>query len=729
MAGQFPRFDRQTQLQTGVSAAAAGAPGEALAAELDRFTERRNAELDQRADEEGFAAGQLAGEKGDLGPDHPNTIAGRAFQRGAVLAHQAAVQNDIRDSVGKYAIESPDDPDAFDAKVAGLTKGMLEKADPRMHSFIRERLADYAGRTKLSVLEAQQQKLRSEATGDLELGAKGLFDDASTAAFEGDTTYTEARRQEITKLLEQGVAGGLMAPAKAKELLQGFEREITSQEVIGNFDRLLRKNGSDAGTEAIRRWQAQKPSELGLTADDHEAVTRQLVAQKNRFDSLAADEKAKKNAMVSAESLLRSNRVRDVTGSLATGFAPDKQTIDQLNKDIAWLRTTGVQNPTDAVQAELLAKDYNIAAAIQPQVQAFRRMTTTQREAELTKLRAALTRDGATPEQGALWKALDATNTEVTAAVQKDARGYLAGEGLIPQTPLDFSSGEALTKSIGERAAGAEVGEQLVGEPISRLTAAETDQFSTLYRQAEIEERVGLLGIITEGGGDQAEATLKQLDSQGYKDMALLGNMVRQGQGTLARDVMLGAKIRGSEKQITPKRTDYQADLDSTVGSALVDWPEQRATYLEAALSKYAELKSRSGDASDTYEPKLFAQALEQVMPTADFNGRKVLIPPQATPKSFDSWTRGLTDSDFVTVAGRPAEGMAALVKRRGRLVELGNGRYGVSIESAADQRDKYLLNSKGQPFILEYGLPGPRSEPTRGSGKGAPIADEYVPL
>lgn len=724
----LPRYERGTQLQTGIAAQNVGQPGQALAAELDRFTEQRNQELDQRAQEQGALAGEAAGAQGQLGPQNPTSIRARAFQQGALLAHQAAIQTDIRDNVGKFAIETPDDPDAFDAKVAGLTEGLLKEADPRVHRFIQERVADYAGRAKLQVLDAQQAKLHKQATDDLSLGAKGLFDDATTAAFEGDTTYTEARRQEITGLLEQGVAGGIMEPAKAKELMQNFERAVTSQEVVGNFDRVLRSQGSEAATKAIRSWQGQKPSELGLTVDDHEAVTQQLITMKNRFDSLASDERQKANAFISAESLQRSSQVKDAITVMASGFAPDKGVVDQATANIRWLRSTGIQNPTDAVQAADLAHDFNTAAAIQTQVHTFRRLTTPQRTQELAKLRGALTRDGASAEEVKLYKALENTNTEVTAAVQKDARGYLAGEGLIPQEPLDFSSGDALTKSLQDRGEGADLGQQLVGEPISRLTAAETEQFAGLYRQAEIEERVGLLGIITEGAGSEADATLKQMDSQGYKDMALMGNFVRQGRGELARDVMLGAKIRGSEKQITPKRTDYQADMDASIGSALIDWPEQRSIYIEAALSKYAELKSRTGDASDTYEPKVFAQALEQVMPTAEYNGRKVLIPPQATPDSFEDWTRGFTDSDFVTVAGRPEAGMAALVRRRGRLVELGDGKYGVSIESAADQRDKYLLNNKGQPFVLEYGAPGPRDEPTRGSGKAAPIADQFTP-
>ncbi|HVJ23916.1 MAG TPA: hypothetical protein VM756_08270, partial [Burkholderiales bacterium] len=637
------------------------------------------------------------------------------FQEGAMVAHQAALQTDIRNNIGRYVIEAPDDPDAFDAKVAGLSEGLLKDADPRTSSFIEQRIADYAGRAKLQVLDAQQTKLRGNAMKDLEVGSQGLFDDATTAAFEGDTTLTEARRQEITGLLERGTAAGLMAPAKATELLDSFERAVTSQEVVGNFDRLLRAQGSAAATEAIRSWQGQKASELGLSSDDHEAVTRQLITMKNRFDSLDADERAKQNALISAEQLARATRVKDAIGVMKSGFAPDKAQVDQATADIRWLRSSGIQNPTDAVQAAELARDFDVAAAIQGQVHTFRRMTETQRTVELGKLRGALTREGASADQVQLFKALENTHSEVTAAVKKDARGFLAGEGLIEQEPLKFDSSEALIESLTARGSGSELGRQLTGEPISRLTAAETDQFATLFQQSEIEERAGLLGILTAGAGEEAEATLKQIDSQGYKGLALLGNLVREGRGQLAREVMMGDKIRGSEKQITPKRTDYQADLNDALGAALIDWPEQRTQYVEAALSKYAELKARSGDASDTYEPKLFTQALEAVMPTGEFNDRKVLIPAAATPDSFEDWTQGFTDADFVDVAGRPDEGMAKIVKSRGRLVELGNGRYGVAINSASDAREKFLLNHQGEPFVLEYGKSGPRSEPARG--------------
>lgn len=699
-----PRYGRTEQLQTGIINPAAGAPGEALAAELEQFSGRMNQRLDQRAADEGELAGLEAGQEGDLGPANPQTIRGQAFQRGAMLAHQAALQTDIRDSVGRYQLEAPDDPDLFDQKIAGLTEGLLKEADPRSRVFIQQRIADYAGRAKLQVLEQQQVKLRTEAIADLNVGAQGLIDDATTAAYEGNIEMVEARRQEVAGLLEEAVAGGLINEARRTELTGDFGRAVTRQEVVGEFDRLLRGQGSQAATDAIRRWQGQKASELGLTSEDHEEVTRQMVTLKNRHDSLASDERAKQSAFVAAETLQRRTRVQDAIEVMRSGFAPDKAQVDQATADLRWLASNGAQDPTDLVQAAQLGHDFNVAAAIQGQVHTFRRMPAAQRDQELARLRGALTREGASAEEVQLFKALEATDTAVSAAVEQDPRGYLQGEALLEDAPLDFSSAEKLVESIQARAAGADVGKALTGEPLPRLTAAEADQLAQVYQAAELEERVAILGIVAGGAGDDAEATLEQLDKKGYKAMALLGEFVRTGQGQLAEDIMLGDKIRGSEKQMTPSRTDYQADLDDVLGSALIDWPEQRAQYVEAALSKYAELKARNGDASDVYQPKYFEQALRAVMPTAQVNGRKVLIPAGATERSFEKWWDGLTDADFAGVAGAPAEGMARQVRRRGRLVELGNGRYGVAFSSAASDRDSVLMDQSGQPFVLEYG-------------------------
>ncbi|HVJ22325.1 MAG TPA: hypothetical protein VM756_00150, partial [Burkholderiales bacterium] len=121
-----PRYTRETELQTGIAARNAGAPGMALAQELEQFTSQRDAELDRRAAEEGQLAGLEAGQRGELGPDNPRSIRDRAFQEGALVAHQAALQTDIRNNVGRFVIEAPDDPDAFDAKVTGLSEGLLK---------------------------------------------------------------------------------------------------------------------------------------------------------------------------------------------------------------------------------------------------------------------------------------------------------------------------------------------------------------------------------------------------------------------------------------------------------------------------------------------------------------------------------------------------------------------------------------------------------------------------
>lgn len=698
---RFPRFERQQQRETGVIARNAGADSDSLARTLEDFSSRRSAELDRMAQEQGYAAG-LEQPEGPIG-GNDRTIAGRAFREGATVAHQAALQTDIRDSVGRFAIEHPNDPAAFDAKVEGLQQGLLKETDPRLHPFVQQRLADYAGRAKLTIIETQRTELQKQATQDLEHGAQGFLDDATTGAFEGDILMVEARRKELGGLLERGVAGQLITPTDAAKFKQRFEHEVTSQEVVGNFDRVLRGQGLEAAGHSIREWQATKPSEVGLTADEHEAVTRQLVALKNREEALQADNAVKRTAAFRAERDLRASRVTDAISALHDGFAPPPDTAKQVAEDISWLRASG--DEADRVNGQQLAADFDVAQAIQGQVHRFRRMPERARADELAALEGELRRGGATADQVALVKALRETNADVNRQLENDPRGYVQREGLVEDKALDTSSAGALADSIDARGAATDVGRGLIGRPLPRLTAAEAHQLAGVYNdpQTSIEEKVALLGVVTAGAGDDAKATLSQLDKDGYKRMALVGSYVMTGQGALARDIMRGEAVLANDSGIKPKRTDYQGELDDHWGAALSDWPEQRGEYLEAAFAKYAELKNRQGDLSDVYNPRLMRQALDEILPTASFNGRRVAVPVGVTERAFDDWVEQWTPADFVDIAGANADEALELARDRGRLIELGDGRYGVSVSSAASQRDKYLVRADGKPFTLTY--------------------------
>ena len=121
MSSNVPRFQRTTGRQVTPLNPAAGAEFGVLAQELERFSAQKNAELDKRAEESGGQSGLLAGSKGEFEQSgSARTIRGRAFNRGVIVAHQAALQTDIRDTLGRYEIAHEADPDTFNAKASGL---------------------------------------------------------------------------------------------------------------------------------------------------------------------------------------------------------------------------------------------------------------------------------------------------------------------------------------------------------------------------------------------------------------------------------------------------------------------------------------------------------------------------------------------------------------------------------------------------------------------------------
>ena len=714
MSSRPPRFQRTLSRQIRPINPQAGAEFSAVAQELEDFTARQSATLDREAEEAGLLSGEQAGAGGEFEQTgSQRTIRGRAFNRAVEVSHQAALQTDLRDSVTRFEIENERDPDAFDAQAEGLLEGLLEEASPNMHGFIQQRWADYAGRAKTRIIARQQDALRTEAGNDLKRGADGLVEDATTAAFEGDIVMIETRRQELTGLLAEGVKGDIIEEGAATDALVDFERAVTSQEVLGNFDRLVRAKGPDAGADAIKRWQKIKPSSVGLTSEDHAAVTRQMVTLRNREINLAADASAQANAALRAETNVREGRVNDGISVLRDGFVPDAEQSQQIANDLTWLQSTGEAD--DIQQANELAADYDVALAIQGQVHGFKRLAPVARAEALTALQENLRKGGATADEVELLNALEKTDADVTRELDQDPRGYLRREGLVDDPALDFSSAEGLIQSLGSR--DTEIGTQLTGQPVGLLTAVEADQLAIVYEQAEIEERVGLLGVLTAGAGDASEATLQQLDSKGYEQLALAGSFVMQGRGLLAREVLRGQDLLAAEPAMKPTPdSGVRSEIANTWGSAMIDSPEQRAVFLEAAYAKYAELKSRNGDLSDIYEGKIMEDALDAVLPTARFNGRRVAIPGHTTEDSFEAWTDSWDATTFalfededgtaMAVPGVTAEEMLELVHDDGRLVELGNGRYGVMLVSASSGLERGLANEDGSPFMLEFPRP-----------------------
>jgi hypothetical protein len=811
MASKAPRFQRTLNRTRARIDPFAGAAESELAGELEGFAARRSAELDKRASEEGFLAGTQAGE----GEESARTIRGRAFNRGVLASQQAAQQTDLRDNIERIELEHENDPEAFDQKVAGLLEGLLEEADPQLQPFIKQRAADYSGRAKTRIIARQQAELEKQALADLDRGIEGLIEDATTAAFEGGdlgVLMIETRHQELNELLGEGIDGELVDEGAAIAQMEAFERQVTMQEVIGNTDRLIRDKGLEAGQAAIDRWEKLKPSSVGLTVDDHMAVRRQLEILHNREKSDRADEGARAAAGVRAETNLRRDRVTDAISVMRDGFAPDKQQAEQVAEDLAFLTATG--DPEDLQQANKLAGDFDVANAIQGEVHRFRRLPGVVRDSELNRLEDALRSGGASSDEVDLLQALKKTNGDINRELDTDPRGYLQREGLVEDAALDFSGAEELAASIAAR--DTDAGSQLAGQPIGKLTAAEADQFAQIYHQAEIEEKAALLGVITAGSGEDAEATLEQIDAKGYQNMALLGSYVMEGRGMLAREVMRGQLLLASTPAMKPAvEQGFRSQIDDAWGGAMADWPEQRAIFRDAAFAKYAELKSRTGDLTDIYQPNLMTDALEAVMPTARFNGRRVAVPAGITEDRFEDWTEnwnpetfaqpvgitpdiaplvahgqanaaagttvtdkggkhsifsmGVQDSrlnggretiiptvydgkivsrkeavqraldsgiewpsaDTVEEAteiakraseamdqfdeqGRPtmavpgvtAEEMLELVQDDGRLVELGNGRYGVSIVSAASGLGRILTEDDGTPFMLQFPRP-----------------------
>ena len=110
-----------------------------------------------------------------------------------------------------------------------------------------------------------------------------------------------------------------------------------------------------------------------------------------------------------------------------------------------------------------------------------------------------------------------------------------------------------------------------------------------------------------------------------------------------------------------------------------------------------------------TYKGNLFKDALEAVMPTAKYQGARVLVPVGISERVFDKWVDSWSAETFAGITGGTAEEILEIVRDDSKLIEVGNGRYTIEASSALEGSFKPLVFKTDNPddptvqLILEF--------------------------
>ena len=319
---------------------------------------------------------------------------------------------------------------------------------------------------------------------------------------------------------------------------------------------------------------------------------------------------------------------------------------------------------------------------------------------------------------------------------------YMLGleRGLYDFAPIDFTSNETLSESLGRREAElAMLPEALDGRIFGLLMPGEVTQLAQEFAARPIEQQIPLVAGVVGAIGDPnvLTATLAQLGGGEGHMLAFAGGLYRLDPEA-ATGILRGRRLEALEPDRAPHQVDWEnrmnADLDPEIFPLGVGGVEMRNQLIEAIRFRYIDLAYSHGLEKGVVNAGLAQQAIAEVTGNLlNFNSRQIVAP-----------VHGMTQRQFDNLIGRvPSAAMAGATTTNGQPVtwrfltgnlifgeqrylrSFGDGTY--IIQLGGDVGAQFVSDGEGGLFVLDLGAVVRGEFGTRPPAEVAPDADFEV--
>lgn len=687
---EFQRYQRSEQVTpAGVSTAKAQSY-KSLADKLQNFSNRQQDQADNQASREGELAGQTAaaGKSSGVGFQDADTIRGRAFNKGALMAHAAQIQIDVRDKVSTFARENPLDVAGFDSQVEGMKKGLLSEVDPTLKPHAEAEINDYVSRSRSKIQDTVFKQEMEANLATISQGADGIKEDILRAARENDSEMLEKKFMQLESLYGEGISDGVLSEARIQDELNVLNEKADEQIAIGSFDGLINAGELTAAKEQLKTFK--KSNNKDLLPGTKDAVVQKVQAKINALQAEKNREAAVSKAEIAAREKILAAQVKDAEASLDKGYQPPNlETLIEQTKGTKF----EVQIKEAQIHADVASKFVMLSPA--------------QQEAEINRIKQFKSKSGT---QVRLMERLESINNHTVTELAKDGLSLAVEQGIVPQIePINFAD----PQSMANRVSRINIAEAHYKQDMSPLTSAESDQIADQFNKMTADEKLGFLGAVTSGFGDSAIEVFAQLDKKNQTLFANAGALIVDGAPGVARMAILGNEQMKLNKGIMPSDTDMAPTITTYIGNTFIANPKHQAAVIQTTKAVYASMAADAGNMTGVLDTDLLKQALEQVTGgvleiEADGSGilfddkYKIQAPARGvTKEAFEGYLENLRPGDIDQMGGTLAFSSEEAIDKiqKGMLENIGQGKYLVNIGSG------YLLNKDGDPFEFEYGV------------------------
>ena len=714
---EIKRFQRQTTFERPRIDMTEAQGLQSLASKLQQFSNRQQTVMDRQAALEGERAGQAAasGKVGGVDLKQEQTIRAHAFNKGAQMAHAAAIQTDIRANVGRIELEHKSDPAGFEAALGGYRDGLFGEIDPMLRPHAESEIADYASRAQLRILEQHQANQIKENAAQTSTMVNGIRDDAMNAYRAGDIALALKKQEQLFALWDEAVADGVFDVEKVATAKERFAETADGNLLLGQFDKTLRNQGIEGAEKALDNLRRVTKSDLSPEARDKLVST--METRLTRARATENRKQARLNAEQAAIEKQHKGAVKSAIHALDRGYIPEN--LEQLTEIV---EGTGLE--AELKKASQFAEAANKFSLLDPATQ----------EATLKKLKEDKSRSG---EEVELIERYQKVHNHTTKMLKENPLQLAVEQGVVTGLPpIDLNNPETLR----QRMMAVQTAEAHYRQNISPLTKREAAQMSDAMTKMGADQKLAVLGAVVSATGDNSLEIMGQLDKNNQTLLAMAGSLMAEGQPEVARLAILGSEQILHNKGILPKDADLMPEVNSYLGTAFIANPRYQAAVVRTVKSVYAAMAADAGIIDGALDADLLNTALEAVTggvimrdnPGWGTGDSYVVAPAHGVDEDqFEEWIDELTIADIEAMGGIMALEGDELVEQvqDGVLVSVGRGRYLVNVGTG------YLLAPNGEPFELTWGVvppidtvveePGainPAPLPPLGNGESIPL-------
>lgn len=344
------------------------------------------------------------------------------------------------------------------------------------------------------------------------------------------------------------------------------------------------------------------------------------------------------------------------------------------------------------------------AIRMMPEVMSMSRMSNLEREKHMKSVKA----EAKDPASAYRANVLANVDQNMSTRIADDVLSLGADVGLVSLTRMpDPNDPPEFIKWLSLRQRGYDTLLNKYSEG-AYLTKDETTMISNTLETMTNDQRLYLMGLVSEGLGSEAPLFWEELNTKRDGIYSVAGSVFAQGDRDVARSILKGKDFIMSGNYVKPAAIDVaMAQSEGIAGAYALD--SQRAAILDSVNAVYADLSKAAGEFDATiFDTDRYEDAIEMVTGGLMSIGGNLVAPPirGMDEDTFDSYVRDVSTPWFEEQGG--VGGYSNKYEefrddiRSGQLKLMGIGQNEYLIYS--DIVDSYLLNEKTkEPFLFFY--------------------------